>query len=363
MSRSDIVRAALENANVQAFLKVIRRGESNLTDDAYTLLYGGGHFRGFDDHPRQMFQVGDGRITSAAGAYQIVKTTWDALIKQYPDDLTDFTPARQDFAAVALILGRKALDDVIAGRVEKAIAKLRPEWTSLPGAMESQRGWGMDDAITLYAEQGGALVIVDSLPVSEPLPPVSPPVKPPPPAPPEKPMPIFLSALLQLIPGLITVFGKGDRAKENAKTFEVVADAVVKAVPGATDLPTAIGAMVADPTIKATVEQQVMDSPQVRALIEIGGGTVAARETDQKATQAEKGFWYSPVFWITLLMLPLVYGTVYIVLTGDGFSEEIKTVVVTAIVSGVLSSITGYFLGSALGSAQKQTTIDNQLRK
>lgn len=356
-----VIREALRNANVQAFLKVIRRGESSLDDGrAYTMLYGGGQFDKFDDHPRKKFQVGDGRITSAAGAYQIVQTTWDAIRRQYPADLQDFTPNSQDFAAVALIAGRKALDDVLAGRLAEAIAKLRPEWTSLPGAMESQRGWGFPEALELYVSNGGALEVVSSpehepTPVIEPEPALAP-------EPESKPMPVFLSALLQLVPGLISIFGKGERAQQNAKTFEVVSDAVVKAVPGATDLPSAITAMVADPALKATVEQKVMDSPQVRALIEVGGGISGARESDAKATQNDRPFWYSPTFWITLLMMPLVYGTVWLVLTGDGFSEEIKTVVVTAIVSGVLSSITGYFLGSALGSQQKQDTI-NQLAK
>ena len=44
---------------------------------------------------------------------------------------------------------------------------------------------------------------------------------------------------------------------------------------------------------------------------------------------------------ITGALLPLVYLTVYYVLTGD-FAAEVKSMVVGAVVSGVLGSITGF---------------------
>jgi muramidase (phage lysozyme) len=132
--------------NVRAFLKLIRKGESGLGQDAYRMIVGGGYFNGFADHPRIKRDV-----SSAAGAYQITATTWDDLRKTYP--LPDFSPASQDAAAVVLIKRRRALADVVDGKWESAIYKLRNEWTSLPGAKEQR--YSMADAKRFLLAQGG----------------------------------------------------------------------------------------------------------------------------------------------------------------------------------------------------------------
>lgn len=106
------------------------------TGDAYTMLYGGGHFASYDQHPKQFFTLKDGRRTSAAGAYQITWTTWQWVSAL--GNLQDFSPHSQDIAALMLIKRRGALADVLAGNFDRAIAKCRQEWTSLPGAMESR---------------------------------------------------------------------------------------------------------------------------------------------------------------------------------------------------------------------------------
>ena len=148
---ASVTDSDLLNSNVAAFLALIRYGESSNGNEAYTMLYGGGQFSDMSRHPQQYFDVGDGRRTSAAGAYQITYTTWKALVSRY--GIPDFTPASQDFAAVCLIKGRGALGDVEAGRFDRAIAKCRPEWTSLPGAMESR--YSMDKAKQIILAYGG----------------------------------------------------------------------------------------------------------------------------------------------------------------------------------------------------------------
>jgi len=139
------------DANVRAFLMLIRYGESSLSQSAYTTLYGGGQFADLSDHPRQYFTVADGRRTSAAGAYQIVASTWDDL-QRSGANLIDFSPPEQDRAAVMLIKRRGALSDVTAGRFDAAIRKCRNEWTSLPGARESR--YTMATANGLLASYG-----------------------------------------------------------------------------------------------------------------------------------------------------------------------------------------------------------------
>lgn len=140
----------LQDNNVQAFLALIRYGESANTGDAYTMLYGGGHFDGFDQHPKQFFTLKDGRRTSAAGAYQITWTTWQWV--SVAGSLPDFSPHSQDLAALLLIKRRGALADVVAGNFDRAIAKCANEWTSLPGAMESR--YSMATARKVLANYG-----------------------------------------------------------------------------------------------------------------------------------------------------------------------------------------------------------------
>lgn len=154
-TRADL-QAALGDRNLQAFLRVIREGETGQTDRAYATLVGGGQFTGWADHPRQSVWIERLQVSStAAGAYQFLARTWDAVAQRY--GLQDFSPASQDLGAVALIVGRGALDDVIAGRFEAAVRKCAPEWASLPGDVYGQGGISMSRALAVYQQWGGAL--------------------------------------------------------------------------------------------------------------------------------------------------------------------------------------------------------------
>lgn len=151
---------ALELPRVRAFLRVIRQGESSQEDRAYRMRFGG-HGRPvawFDDfarHPRVFEPTRNGQVSSAAGAYQITATTWDSIAPEL--GLFDFSPCAQDIAAVALVARRGALDAVLAGRLEEAVAACRQEWTSLPGAAENSGRYTMDKALRVYREYGGAV--------------------------------------------------------------------------------------------------------------------------------------------------------------------------------------------------------------
>lgn len=141
----------MNNTNVQAFLRMIRHGESGQGDDAYRMIVFGGYFDDFTDHPK-IFKIvpGTTKKTSAAGAYQITWTTWQDLKQRLR--LPDFSPASQDIAAVELIRRRGALDDVKAGRFESAITKVRQEWTSVPGGPEQR--YSMNTAKQVLAQWG-----------------------------------------------------------------------------------------------------------------------------------------------------------------------------------------------------------------
>lgn len=155
---------ALSHANVGAFLRVIREGESSQEPVAYRMRWGGlgkpaAYFDDFSRHPRIFEPTTGGRQSSAAGAYQIVATTYDSIAPSL--GITDFTPTSQDALAIALIDRRGALDDVMAGRIRTAIADLRAEWTSLPGAEENSGRYTMDRALAVYAKYGGRLAVAE----------------------------------------------------------------------------------------------------------------------------------------------------------------------------------------------------------
>ena len=83
---------------MQAFLRVIRAGETSQGDEAYCTLVGGGRLKEkFDDHPRQTITVRPGLKSTAAGAYQFLSRTWDECAVAL--ELPDFSPPMQDLAA------------------------------------------------------------------------------------------------------------------------------------------------------------------------------------------------------------------------------------------------------------------------
>jgi muramidase (phage lysozyme) len=150
---SNVPRSALDNANVKAFLRVIRSGEGTADQGGYNRLFGGGTFSSFADHPRQIIKK-SGYTSSAAGAYQFITSSWDETKRVM--GLVDFSPTSQDFAAIGRIAARGALDDVIAGRFDTALGKVAREWASMPGSPYGQPVISLQTARSVYASNGGS---------------------------------------------------------------------------------------------------------------------------------------------------------------------------------------------------------------
>jgi muramidase (phage lysozyme) len=154
-------------SNLAAMLYAIRKCEGTATDEGYQALFGWrpGNGKTFDDfsaHPQQFFlytdKAGKTIRTSAAGAYQITYTTYRGLVNGYNEFQSgDFSPASQDAMAVKLISQRGALADVMAGRFDTALRKLRPVWASLPGAGVNQPERSIDYVTQAYIQAGGQL--------------------------------------------------------------------------------------------------------------------------------------------------------------------------------------------------------------
>lgn len=134
----------LTNKNVRAMLDVISNMEGT-TKLGYATGFGGVELKNLDAHPKQStdFKQTDGKVskTDAAGRYQFRGVTWDEMAKKL--GLTDFSEVSQDLAALALLKRRGVLEDVIAGRLKKAVAGLGKEFASSPNSPYSQvkRSW------------------------------------------------------------------------------------------------------------------------------------------------------------------------------------------------------------------------------
>jgi muramidase (phage lysozyme) len=144
----------VKNQNEQAFLWSLRVSEGTSGPDGYRTIVGGSTFDSFADHPHVLIPLPNlGISSSAAGAYQIIRRTWDGVRAKL--GLPDFSPASQDAAALELIRQRGAQADVRAGRFAVAIDKCKKEWASLPGAGYGQHENTLATLQSAYTIAGG----------------------------------------------------------------------------------------------------------------------------------------------------------------------------------------------------------------
>lgn len=141
------------DANVVAFLRVIREGESGQDVTDYRRVQQARGVRHFPAPPWvHPGKPATGGSTPAAGAYQIMAGTWKRVSAAL--GLADFSPAEQDRAAIGLMAYRGALPAVLAGDLAAAFAALRDEWVSLPGASQAGK-LTAERAAAVFAAYGG----------------------------------------------------------------------------------------------------------------------------------------------------------------------------------------------------------------
>jgi muramidase (phage lysozyme) len=147
--RTPIANEAIP-AEGRALLGRIASGEAT----SYDMLYGGGKFQGYGDHPRIYAPITSGpdvgKKTSAAGLYQFLGSTWDQQAKKL--GLKDFSPANQDAAAWDLAqteykakTGRDLLATLRSGdqgAISDVPRQLSGQWSSLPGGRQPAAGNG-----------------------------------------------------------------------------------------------------------------------------------------------------------------------------------------------------------------------------
>lgn len=146
--------------NVLAFLDMLAWSEGTSTiqksDDGYNVIVGGGLFTDYSKHPRKLVALPRYGIKStAAGRYQFLAGTWDAIVRNY-GFRGRFIPEAQDLAAIKLLTECGALPHIKAGRIAEAIAEAAPIWASLPGAGYGQREHKLASLLGIYAEERAA---------------------------------------------------------------------------------------------------------------------------------------------------------------------------------------------------------------
>jgi muramidase (phage lysozyme) len=150
--------------NKAAFLAALRYAEGTTGDEGYRALFGwrrgnGKVFNDFSSHPKVYFDYtnlkGKTIKTSAAGAYQILYSTFTTLSKKY--GFSSFYPADQDEMALALISEKGALADVEAGRFAVAVRKVRKIWASLPDSDVDQPTRTYAQVENAYLQAGGQI--------------------------------------------------------------------------------------------------------------------------------------------------------------------------------------------------------------
>ena len=126
------ISANITNTNLRAFLALIQHTEG--TDkylNPYKVMFTGKIFNDLSKHPNTLNVSGRYRST-AAGAYQFLKGTYDSL------NMPNMLPLSQDLAAIQLLKNVGAYNFVIAGNFPAAINKANKIWASLPNSPYGQ---------------------------------------------------------------------------------------------------------------------------------------------------------------------------------------------------------------------------------
>jgi lysozyme len=187
------------------------------------------------------------------------------------------------------------------------------------------------------------------IPTPDPLPPVE--------APMPIPVPLITAAAQALLPFVADLFKKhgGDTAERNAAIIEKAGPILVEAAKVATgekSIEGALSAVTDKPEAREAFRKQV--EAQWFEIAEAGGGGIeGARKFN---LEAGKPFWMMPAFWVSMSLLPLLYGTVWAVLAGSGeaFSGELKAAIASSVVTGILGSVVGFWLGSSFTTSKSR---------
>ena len=105
-------------------------------DDPFATKFGGKQLDDLSDHPRtaEYFNDKNGKstATTAAGAFQFLRGTWDEQAKRL--QLPDFSAKSQMKAFAGMLEQAGVLGDVVSGKLDEAMAKVGNLWAGLPSS-------------------------------------------------------------------------------------------------------------------------------------------------------------------------------------------------------------------------------------
>lgn len=406
MITREMASSWLASANVKAMFRVIRSGESWNDDEnpgsehdekAFRVRYAGWNpetrrynprafFDSFDDHPRIFELTPTGKKSSASGAFQIVATTWDDLRRQFPWLGPKFTPFEQMLAAALLMYRRGALDDVIDGRLEEAVAKCGKEWASLPGSTLEDGGseleWERVRAV--WKRWGGGVPRIVAVspgdsPAPAPIEEKSTQARPEDVArilaaeraakPKEKEadvapvlltmLPAIMQAITQAVPALATLFGKNaEKVQDKIEAASAIVDIVTTAT-GSVNAQEAVEKIAADPQVAAKAKAAVLSDPVVMMMLgEAGGGGIdgaRAFVTANANNPQTIGILSVVTYWVLgFLTFANVAGFAMAGILAWNDRDEWQQIVSTLIQADINAAFAavGFWLGSSLVKGQ-----------
>jgi lysozyme len=162
----------------------------------------------------------------------------------------------------------------------------------------------------------------------------------------------LLPTIIGMIPSLTKVFTDGTSVTgRNIVVAQKVGELIVDATQ-ATNLQDAVETMQRDPEALQAATAAIQS--QMYELVEAGGGGIAGARAFSASADG-KSMLYMPAFWVTVLLLPLLYGTVWIALTSEsGFSNEVRAAIASAVVTGILGAVVGFWLGSSFTTSKSR---------
>ena len=132
---TQLVDQALDTPQAKAFLDMIQAAEGG----SFDRTFGNQQFTDFSKHPNKSVAFTDktGRqsYSTAAGAYQILKSTWDDIAGRI--NANDFSERNQRRAALALAFQKPGMyQAIMQGDLNKIVNGANSIWTSLPNSAE-----------------------------------------------------------------------------------------------------------------------------------------------------------------------------------------------------------------------------------
>lgn len=152
-----------------AFLYAIRCAENTPVADGlrYGMFYGNSPFSDMSDHPAitgekkgvplpasmcRAAGLSPGCVSTAAGAYQINRPTWDEFraAGSWGYRLPDFSPESQDECARRILVQIGAMPLIESGNIAAAFQRAGSRWASLPGSKAGQGAKPLDQVMAYY---------------------------------------------------------------------------------------------------------------------------------------------------------------------------------------------------------------------